>query len=49
MEQYTNDWTCLVIDCNAEITTTTSLKDMIFYYKAESHNDFMIANPNIDL
>ena len=44
MDQVTNDYHCLVINCNAR---SNKLEDQVFWYKASLHNDFRVGHPSI--
>ena len=41
MDQCTENYECLVVDNNSK---SNKLEDQIFWYKAESHNDFKLGN-----
>lgn len=41
MDQCTENYECLVIDNNSK---SNKLEDQVFWYKAESHNDFKLGN-----
>ena len=44
MDQSTSNYECLVIDNNCQ---SNKLEDMVFWYKADMHEDFKIGHPDV--
>ena len=42
MDQYTENYECLVIHNNAK---SNKLQDQVFWYKASPHDDFQLGHP----